>query len=179
MRVQPPALRKRNPRKKVNPDTELILLDPEWEHLRGWVYIDGKGYPRMSYEAGHQLLHRFIVDAPKGVKVDHRNGNKLDARKDNLRVATSAVNVHNSSKARGSSGHRGVQYLAEADLKGRRPWRAYLKGKDLGRFSTLEMAVTARLNAEAREYGIEPQREEAFRQGGFSERFIATYRSVT
>jgi hypothetical protein len=40
-------------------------------------------------------LHRFILDAPLGVEVDHRDGNGLDCRRSNLRIATRSQNAMN------------------------------------------------------------------------------------
>ena len=37
-------------------------------------------------------LHRLIMDAPKGLLVDHRNGDSLDNRRANLRLATHSQN---------------------------------------------------------------------------------------
>ena len=34
------------------------------------------------------LLHRFIMDTPRGMHTDHINGNPFDNRKENLRVLT-------------------------------------------------------------------------------------------
>lgn len=49
------------------------------------------------------LVHRMILNAPKDKEVDHINGNKLDNRKSNLRLATSQINKHNYTKAKGYS----------------------------------------------------------------------------
>jgi hypothetical protein len=56
------------------------------------------------------LLHRFLMDAPQGMEVDHVSGDGLDNRRSsNLRLATrsqNSVNSHRSRKA--ASGYRGV-----------------------------------------------------------------------
>lgn len=41
------------------------------------------------------LMHRVILDAPRGMETDHRNGNGLDNRRQNLRLATKSENQHN------------------------------------------------------------------------------------
>lgn len=40
-------------------------------------------------------LHRFLMSPPSGMVVDHINGNKLDNRRENLRVVTNSANCHN------------------------------------------------------------------------------------
>ncbi|MGE8128919.1 HNH endonuclease [Methylobacterium sp. NPDC080182] len=41
------------------------------------------------------LMHRAILDAPQGAKVDHRDGDGLNNRRGNIRLATSAENNAN------------------------------------------------------------------------------------
>jgi hypothetical protein len=54
-------------------------------------------------------MHRQLMDAPSGMYVDHRNGNGLDNRKRNLRLATSAQNAWNRDKNKNNTtGFKGV-----------------------------------------------------------------------
>jgi hypothetical protein len=54
-------------------------------------------------------MHRLIMDAPKGMVVDHINGDTLDNRRSNLRICTIAQNGQNRSKqSNNTSGVKGV-----------------------------------------------------------------------
>lgn len=63
-------------------------------------FIDGKSKYQESY------LHRLITNAPKGLQVDHINGNRLDNRKINLRICSSSDNSKNRPKNKGN--YKGV-----------------------------------------------------------------------
>lgn len=57
-------------------------------------------------------LHRFIMNAPKGIVVDHINGDPLDNRRENLRLSTLSQNQANrKGKNRpGTSQFKGVYW---------------------------------------------------------------------
>lgn len=59
-------------------------------------------YRKINGEWEHISLHRFIMNAIKGVQVDHVDGNGLDNRKSNLRLCT---HVQNSMNRKGWSKH--------------------------------------------------------------------------
>ncbi|MDT4872900.1 AP2 domain protein [compost metagenome] len=88
-------------------------------------------------------MHRWLVlGREKGGGVDHRDGNKLDNRRGNLRQATQGQNAKNTRLARNNtSGFKGVSRTAE----GR--WRARItvdrKEIRLGVFGTPEEAAAA------------------------------------
>lgn len=94
----------------------------------------------------HIYMHRLILGAPKGRIVDHRNGDGLDNRRANLRLATHSQNHANrgpNARARGkSSRYKGVYWN-----KARRKWAAtiYVDGKSrhLGLHATEEAAAAA------------------------------------
>lgn len=69
-------------------------------------------------------MHREALGAPPGVGVDHKDGNKIDNRKSNLRLASQSPNLQNAVhfKEGTSSGIRGVS-LHKATGK----WAAYAK----------------------------------------------------
>lgn len=55
------------------------------------------------------LMHRFILDAPDGMTVDHINGDGIDNRRCNIRLATQQQNAWNSAvNADSTSGYKGV-----------------------------------------------------------------------
>jgi hypothetical protein len=72
------------------------------------VYAHRKEARKTSY------LHRFILDALKGVYVDHKNGDGLDNRRANLRICTQSQNIGNSRmSSANTTGYKGV-YLVKA-----------------------------------------------------------------
>ncbi|MBN2020720.1 MAG: hypothetical protein JW749_10915 [Sedimentisphaerales bacterium] len=79
-------------------------------------------------------LHRLIMNAPKGILVDHQNGNGLDNLRVNLRLATySQNNINRPKKANTSSKYRGVCFE-----KSCQEWGVFIrvngKQKRIGRF---------------------------------------------
>src|SRR5574344_583289 len=78
-------------------------------------------------------MHRIITNAPKGMEVDHINGNGLDNRRCNLRIVSTRENQINQH-VKSFSKYPGVE-------KGtyRRPFRAYIeirgKRRYLGSFT--------------------------------------------
>ena len=65
------------------------------------------------------LMHRQLIDVPKGYVIDHINGSGLDNRRANLRLATAAQNAWNSGKRNPGSGYKGVWFARDKNL-----WRA-------------------------------------------------------
>jgi HNH endonuclease len=57
-------------------------------------------------------LHRWLMDAPIGMEVDHKNGDGLDNRRENLRICTRAQNARNFRRdsPRKSSRFHGVSW---------------------------------------------------------------------
>jgi len=94
-----------------------ILVDKEDEHLiknKRWR-LNAYGYPIIS-------IHSLLMTPPKGMVVDHINGNRLDNRKCNLRVCTHAENSMNTKiSTANTSGFKGV-----SKSRSGKKWRARL-----------------------------------------------------
>jgi hypothetical protein len=87
------------------------------------------------------LMHRFIMNPTPEMEIDHINGNGLDNRKCNLRLATHSQNQMNMfDSKRSTTGFKGV-------LKDRCKYRAAImvnkKRIHLGSFDTPEEAARA------------------------------------
>ena len=95
-------------------DTLVSPEDFEAVNKHRWHLGRGNGYAyRIDRMRGGQrgvLLHRALMGKlPPGVEVDHINGNKLDNRRENLRIANSSQNSANHrTRGKGASGFIGV-----------------------------------------------------------------------
>lgn len=144
-------------------DGSRVLIDEaDWSLVEGLtLYVGPNGYVYFSrQEDGRRVtrtLHRHLVPAADAPEVDHRNGDKLDNRRANLRPVTRQQNQVNRKALNSNnlSGVRGVTFLPH--VSARRPWRASIgvAGRTvyLGSFATKGEAVTARLAAELRHFG--------------------------
>lgn len=109
---------------------EALVDDDDFERLKHfkWYFTGKNGYAgRMVRRNGKRLLthmHWYILRLPPGLVIDHINGNRLDNRKENLRVCTKADNNKNRRlvKVNASSQFKGVTWRAHA-----RAWKAYIK----------------------------------------------------
>ena len=88
---------------------EEVLVDAEdFERVSQHKWqIHPKGYAKGRL----QYMHRFIMNAPKNMQIDHINDNKLDNRKSNLRLCTNAQNqMSKGLQSNNTSGYRGVYW---------------------------------------------------------------------
>ena len=99
-------------------------------------------------------LHRFILGAgPEAPSIDHINGNGLDNCRKNLRHCTTAENLCNARKRRGtSSRYKGV-YLDVASGKWKAQAQVHGRRISLGRFDSEIDAAEAYDAAARRHYG--------------------------
>lgn len=98
------------------------------------------------------LHHEVIGKPPKGHVVDHINGDKLDCRKENLRVVTYSQNNQNMRSGGGSSQYKGVS-LEKASGRWYASIRVSGKSKSLGRWGTEAEAARAYDVAASKAFG--------------------------
>jgi hypothetical protein len=101
-------------------DEDADLVRPfRWYSVR---VVRATTFYAMAKIAGRTVyMHRLILNAPKGRQVDHRNGDGLDNRRANLRLATSQQNAANTRSHRGSSQFKGVSWSQRAKV-----WQAHI-----------------------------------------------------
>lgn len=140
-------------------DYDRVIQRGKWKlnrskrkHSDDVFYVSTNGRKGVG---GRVELHRFIMNAPKGMVVDHINHNGLDNRKENLRICTHKENTRNSRASYGkvafkgvtdkSCDHRPLPYCAEIKRKN--------SGKFIGYYATPEEAAIAYDEAAKEEFG--------------------------
>lgn len=121
-----------------------------------WVF-DMRRYAHTTMRVGGRRttvqMHRFILGVSTNVEVDHINGDGLDNRRENLRIASAQQNQgnrtvgqkNNRSGFKGVRLHRGKRWIAQIKEDG--------KNRYLGSFGTREAAARAYNEAAIRVFG--------------------------
>ena len=138
----------------LDDNTEFYFDKEDYEKIKDIKWkLDKDGYLIKSTYKTKLIMHRIVMDAQKDEIVDHISGNKLDNRKENLRIVTAQQNSMNRGLGvRNKSGKVGVSFN-----KARNKWVASIKsnGKSiyLGYYTELEDAIRARKEAEIKYFG--------------------------
>ena len=134
-------------------DGRIGYFDLEDKELVEKTYwgLDVLGYAHGKINGRLARFHRHLLNFPKKI-VDHINRDKLDNRKNNLRLCSPTENSRNISIAKNNtSGVTGVKKTIHGT------WNASImvdrKGIHLGNFKTLEEAKEARIKAELKYFG--------------------------
>jgi len=97
-----------------------ILIDKK--DLRGLdlanLRITSNGYAAI----GKEYLHRLIMNPPANIQIDHKNLNKLDNRRCNLRICTHSQNGMNRGKQKNNT--TGFKGINEDKRRKRKKYRA-------------------------------------------------------
>lgn len=115
----------------TNKNEEILIDKDDIENVTQYTwYIQKNGYVARKTKKNRMnktiYLHRSIYGITCSKEVDHINRNKLDNRKENLRVCNHIDNQHNMKPATGlTSKYKGVCWD-----KRRKAWRMRLKCND-------------------------------------------------
>lgn len=126
--------------------------DEDFEDVLKHSWSFCRGYPQTVIRGRHEFLHRFILKLHKGdPQVDHKNRDKMDNRKENLRICSPSENQWNRGKLKtNTSGFKGV-------YKYKNKWRAKISTRGivqfLGEFKDIKDAVLAYTEAEKKFHG--------------------------
>ncbi len=134
-------------------NTPIIVDDKLYGGLisEKW-FIQNSGYAyRTKWVSGktkHILMHRELMGNPRGLEIDHINGNRLDNRLLNLRIVTRSMNKYNCPVRKHSvSGIKGVGYdkrrglyRARITYGGKEQWLGYHKTIDGAKVAYIDAA---------------------------------------
>lgn len=102
---------------QLNHEQVALLDDGDYDRVvsRGWYAAwdkHAKSYVAYSTDRPRVALHRFILSVRDSTPVDHANGNRLDNRRQNLRLCTKSQNAMNQRKQQRptTSRYKGVNF---------------------------------------------------------------------
>lgn len=107
----------------VRPNSIALVDDDQYERVNKIKWYLSKGGYALS--GSHKNLgikpftkmHRFILGTEPGVLIDHRDGNKMNNQKYNLREASPEQNVHNQKKRSGTiNNYKGANFIKKLGL---------------------------------------------------------------
>ena len=90
--------------------------DADYQELisYNWIFNNGYAFRHLSLDRStgkrsRIMMHRQLMNTPKGMDTDHINRDRLDNRRSNLRVCTRSQNMANKGlKSNNTTGYAGV-----------------------------------------------------------------------
>ena len=128
-----------------NTDKVAIIDLEDLKMVSGLNWRLGNGYAACSFKTDNGFrrvyMHRLILEAPEGKEVDHKNMDRLDNRRENIRLCSRAENKWNENPSKkNKSGYRGISWFTR-DGK----WQVMLRHLGnrifLGRYFDIKEAV--------------------------------------
>jgi hypothetical protein len=140
----------------INGNT-IKISEQDYEELSKHRWYLSEGYAITSINRKTVRMHRLVMNAPKNKQVDHINHDRLDNRRENLRLCSKRQNSYNSSKySNNKTGYKGVFYRKRSPNH-KKCWLAGIcvSGKqiNLGAYYTAEQAKEAYSRAATKFFG--------------------------
>lgn len=125
----------------VDDDMYEELMQYKWSAIRRrYTWYAFRSTQRVDGRQTTILMHRAILQTPKGMLTDHADGNGLNNIRSNLRACTKQQNQQNQRGHGGSSKYKGVSWS-----KARKKWHARIetngKTSHLGYFANEDDAA--------------------------------------
>jgi len=139
-----------------------IVDEDDFEEMSKYKWGFGaNGYAVRTVQFGDKkktvLMHRVLLNAPKGMEVDHINHDKLDNRRSNLRLATRSQNKANVVKMKRPNQELPMGVTYNPSPRSKQPFMARVckQGKSYfcGNFYTVEEAHKAYLTKKKMLFG--------------------------
>ena len=120
------------------------LVDDDFAHLIAYRWrLDDKGHVYRNGSRVYKLRRVILGEPPVGFMIDFNSGDKLDCRRENLRVIPISEKHQNPTwRASNKTGHRGV-YFDKSRGKYVASVRHNGHNYNFGRFATVEEAAEA------------------------------------
>ena len=112
-------------------DLERVLSFNKWYVLGGTYGIRVMCTDKKLGHKKNVFLHRFILNCPEGLEVDHINGNTLFNTKSNLRICTrqqNGMNIHSQTLKGITRARNG--WMAQIKYNGKRIYLGYRSNKE-------------------------------------------------
>lgn len=144
---------------------KILVDDADYDMLSKYSWsLNQKGYPIckiwINGTRTTKSVSRLLINPPKDKQVDHINGDKLDNRRDNLRMCSPQENCFNRKRRKGSySIYKGVSTFFYTKTNGDTSiyYKAIIqvnrKPLYLGMFKTQSSAAMAYNNAAKTHFG--------------------------
>ncbi len=132
----------------VNAKDGYAIIDKCYSYLDQYYWSKASnGYAQARIDDKTTILHKYIM-GKTGI-VDHKNNDRLDNRKSNLRICTASQNVGNMTMpAINTSGFKGVHRLIK-----NKKWCAVIGYKYIGSFIDIKDAALAYNNEAIKKWG--------------------------
>jgi hypothetical protein len=123
--------------------------DADWEIVSKKRWRIDNGYPITDIKSSNTpiTLHLFLLGpAPAGLQWDHKDRNKLNNCRENLRAVTPTVQQRN--KGLQKNNNTGIKGVQRVQYGSRIKYRVEISDMYLGLSDSFEEAIQVRLNAE-------------------------------